>query len=91
MYRRILVACDPEGLATVVEPVVEALSSARGSTVRVVCVEQLGERSVVPGLAGARAELMVEHLRRHGVAATSEVRPYARAGSLTSWHKRRPR
>lgn len=81
MYRRILLACDPEGLATVVEPAVVALSAMSGATVRVVSVERVGERSVVPGLAAARAEMMAEHLRRNGVAALGEVRPI-RGGSV---------
>lgn len=78
MYRHVLVASDPEGLAMAAEPVVEALAGTGEPVVRVVGVERLDSSSNVPGLTEQRTTELAERLRYHGVNATHEVRRVTR-------------
>lgn len=74
MYRRILIASDPEGLAERTVAVVAALVKDTDATVRVVAVEPEGSAAV--------RERVVEHLhrivtdlRRQGVVADGIIQP----------------
>ncbi|HEX4214702.1 MAG TPA: universal stress protein [Candidatus Dormibacteraeota bacterium] len=78
MYRHVLVASDPEGLAMATEPVVEALAGSGEPVVRVVGVERADDSSTVPGLTEERARELADRLRAHGVNATHEVRRVTR-------------
>lgn len=78
MYKRILLGCDPEGLAEDALPVVLALARDLRSEVLVVGVDDLHDTGEAHGLIQRRLDEIVGRLRSQGVAAQGELLRAAR-------------
>lgn len=73
MYRKILVASDPEGLAEQTAPVVAALVRGTDARVRVVAVEETSAPEGRRRRLVQRLDQLVDELRRRGVSAEGSI------------------
>lgn len=69
MYRKILIASDPEGLAEPAVPAVAALARGTNATVRVVAVEETSAPEARYQHLVERLDQIVDELRHRGVSA----------------------
>jgi nucleotide-binding universal stress UspA family protein len=74
MYRRILLGCDPEGLAAAAVPAVAALAGDPRTEVRVVAAEEMTGKPACRAVTEAWLDRLVGELRDRRVAVRGELR-----------------
>lgn len=92
MYRRILIASDPEGLAEQTAPIVATLARTTDAMVRVVAVEEAVAGEARYQRLVQRLDELVAELEHHGVRAEAVIRTSHRdhiarhlAAAATEW------